>query len=149
MTIEQISHCRIAYVRHKGPYGAQQVQTMERLKQWAHANGLMDAHAVIYGIAQDNPQTTAPECCRYDACIALSSTVISPSDAIQIGIISGGRYSVFTVEHTAQAVGKAYGDIFPALAQRSYCLDLTRPIMERYTAEKLAQHLCEICVPIL
>lgn len=43
----------------------------EKLKHWAKANNLMDSKTVILGIANDDPKTTPPENCRYDACTLL------------------------------------------------------------------------------
>jgi DNA gyrase inhibitor GyrI len=62
-----------AYIRHIGPYGINNVQTMEELKKWAKFNHLFNDEAIILGIAQDNPEATKPENCRYDTCIVVSS----------------------------------------------------------------------------
>ncbi|WP_238025169.1 hypothetical protein, partial [Collinsella aerofaciens] len=78
------------------------------------------SHSVILGIAQDNPQMIPPEACRYDACILLpdgypgGSSVGGSGDGsvgdsstekeVHIGSITGGKYGVFTIDHTAEAV---------------------------------------------
>ena len=54
--IEYIPYCRIAYVRQIGPYGENNVQTMEQLKIWAQSNNLLDEQSIILGIAHDNPE---------------------------------------------------------------------------------------------
>lgn len=122
---------------------------MEQLKHWAKANNLMNSKAVIFGIAHDNPQTTPPENCCYDACILLTDENFPTDGNVQHGEITGGKYAVFTVKHTAEAVEQAWAEIFPALSENGCVPDTTRPILERYAAEKVEQHFCQICVPII
>ena len=64
--IEQMSKSRIAYMRRVGPYGEGNYALMKKFKEWAKANGLFTASAVILGISQDNPAVTPLENCRYD-----------------------------------------------------------------------------------
>ena len=71
--IEKMPAYRIASIRQTGPYGINNMQTMEDLKKWAKSNHLFNDESIILGIAQDNPETTKPENCRYDTCIVLSN----------------------------------------------------------------------------
>ncbi|SET50841.1 AraC family transcriptional regulator [Lacrimispora sphenoides] len=162
--IEQIAPCSMAYIRHTGPYGPGNTETMERLKHWAKSRDLMNSHSVILGIAQDNPQMIPPEACRYDACILLPDGCPGGSSVggsvggsvgnssiekeVHIGSITGGKYGVFTIDHTAEAVKRAWEEVFPQLFAESYIPDSSRPILERYKAELIERHLCEICIPI-
>jgi len=57
----------------------------------------MNSKSVIFGIVHDNPQTTPPENCRYDACILLADKHFPAGSNIQYGEIAGGKYMVFTV----------------------------------------------------
>ncbi len=151
----------MAYIRHTGPYGPGNIETMERLKDWAKSRDLMNGHSVILGIAQDNPQIIPPETCRYDACILLpdgypvgGSVGGSGGDSVtekdvHLGSITGGRYGVFIIDHTAEAVRQAWEEVFRQLFAENYIPDSSRPILERYKAELIEQHLCEICIPIL
>lgn len=148
INIETIPYCSIAYIRQVGAYGEGNIKTMEKLKDWAKANNLMNSKTVIFGIAHDNPQITPPENCRYDVCILLPDENFPVGSDVQLGKIAGGKHVVFTVTHTAEAVQQAWVDIFPVLSDNGYLPDTTRPIMERYAAEKIEKHLCEICVPI-
>lgn len=157
LTTEHIAPCSMAYIRHTGPYGPDNTETMERLKHWAKSRNLMNGHSVILGIAHDNPQMIPPEMCRYDACILLpdgypgggSGEDTSNEKEVPIGSITGGRYGVFTITHTAEAVKQAWEVVFQQLFSESYIPDPSRPILERYKAELIEQHLCEICIPIL
>lgn len=149
LTIENIPSYKIAYMRNVGPYGADNVQTMEKLKQWARTNNLWNDKSVILGIAQDNPETVRPENCRYDTCIVLENALVLNNDSVCQGNLAGGKYAVFLIPHTAEAVRAAWAEIFPQLINQNFQYDETRPILERYTAEKVKNHFCEICVPIL
>ena len=58
------------------------------------------------------------------------------------------RYAVFKIDHTAEAVQKAWFDIFPELSRQGYQFDEARQIIERYVVKMINHHHCEICVPI-
>jgi len=64
------------------------------------------------------------------------------------GHIAGGRYAIFKIRHTAEAVQQAWLDIFPELEKQGYTFDDTRTVLERYAADMINSHYCEICVPI-
>lgn len=146
--IEKIPPYRIAYIRKVGPYGSDNMQTMEKLKSWAKSNYLLNDKSIILGIAHDNPKTTKPEDCRYDTCFVVSNDYSVKNDYMSQGNIGGGRYAVFKVNHTAEAVQKAWIEIFPELLKQGHQFDETRPILERYKVEMVNKHYCEICVPL-
>ena len=148
MKIESIPSYSIAYIRHTSPYGAGNVQTMERLKALAKANQLLGDDSVILGIAQDDPRTTKPEDCRYDVCLVIPDDYRFFDDTVSYGTIAGGKYAVFTVDHTAESVQKAWGEIFPALQRQGLAIDAAQPVIERYAAKLVQNHFCEICVPV-
>lgn len=148
MKIETTPAYKIAYIRHIGPYGTGNIQTMENLKKWANSRHLLNDESIILGVAQDNPETTKPECCRYDVCLVLSDEDSTRDNDVSYGTIVGGKYAVFIIEHTAQAVQKAWGSIFPELQMQGCQNDAARPILERYAAKMVKNHKCEICVPV-
>ena len=47
------------------------------------------------GICHDDPEATAPEEIRYDACVAVDSS-FEPEGEIQVQVIAGGEYAVTT-----------------------------------------------------
>ncbi|MEA1962286.1 MAG: GyrI-like domain-containing protein [Bacillota bacterium] len=148
MKIETIPPYRIAYLRYIGPYGTSNVQTMEKLKKWAKSNDLLHDKSIILGIAHDNPETTKPENCRYDACAVVSDDYCVNNGCVSQGNIVGGKYAVLKISHTAEAVQKAWFEIFPELFKQGYQFDETRPVLERYIFEMVNNHYCELCVPI-
>ncbi|ETT37506.1 GyrI-like domain-containing protein [Paenibacillus sp. FSL K6-1122] len=149
MVIENLPSYRIAYVRQVGSYGPANSQAMEMLKSWARAKNLLTASTVLFGIPQDNPESTIPEDCRYDACIVISKDF--PMDELTPDLneteLPGGQYLVCKVKHTTEAVQQAWTEIFPRLQSSGYTLD-NKPVMERYTGHLVNLDFCEICVPI-
>ncbi len=145
---ETIPSYKIVYIRKYGPYGDGNIQTMENLKNRARCNHLLDDTSVILGIAQDNPQTTKPENCRYDACLVVTDDSGIQDDSFSHGTVAGGRYAVFTIDHTPEAVRMAWMEIFLELQRQGHRIDAAKPVMERYAARMLKDHKCEICVPV-
>ncbi|MEF3355896.1 GyrI-like domain-containing protein [Paenibacillus sp. GYB006] len=144
--IETLPSVRIAYVRQVGPYGSDNNQGMQRLKEWAKEENLLTESAVLFGISQDNPETTPPEQCRYDACIVI------PRDYQMNNIISEselpcGDYAIFKIKHTAEDIQKAWNQIFPAIQSGGYLMD-NKPVLERYKGDMILDDYCEICVPV-
>ena len=146
--IEQMSKSRIAYMRRVGPYGEGNYALMKKFKEWAKANGLFTASAVILGISQDNPAVTPLENCRYDVGIIVSKSFKTTDTDVNVAELPGGKYAVFTIDHTAEAIQKAWGEIFVRLSAQGRQPDVSRPILERYIPAMIDNHLCEICVPL-
>lgn len=151
--MENILPMKIAYIRQTGPYGTNNALAMEKLKDWANSNHLLNDQSIILGIARDNPNMTKPEDCRYDVCLIVSGdeTVynqLNHDDYINSGDIIGGSYAVFQIDHTVEAVQNAWSEIFPELLKQGWQFDVTKPILERYQAQMVKEHSCEICVPI-
>ena len=145
--IEYISTHRVATIRRVGCYGEENGETMERLKRWAHVNDLMDDEAIILGIAHDDPSIVLPKDCRYDTCLVIEDFAITGD--VQEGRVVGGRYFVATIDHTAEAMKEAWMHIHEEVTNQGYQMDMSRPIMERYTAMKVKAHQCELCIPIV
>lgn len=149
INIEMIPSYKVAYIRKTGPYGSENVQIMEQLKSWAREKDLFNESSIILGIAQDNPQFTEPKDCRYDTCLVVSSEFKVDNTYINFGKTIGGKYCVFKINHTVDAMQKAWMEIFSELSKLNYEFDDRRPILERYAMQMINKHYCEICVPIL
>ncbi|SDC58489.1 DNA gyrase inhibitor GyrI [Terribacillus halophilus] len=144
--IEELPESRIAYFRNIGEYGEKQnKQLMESFKKWLHSNGEFD-HSSILGIPQDNPAITPKEECRYDVCVMIdeNSAVSAPA---QVGYLSGGKYAVFLLDHTKEAVSGFWENIFSEM-EKNHLSVRQQPIIERYSQQMIDNHLCEILVPI-
>ncbi|ULO07219.1 GyrI-like domain-containing protein [Paenibacillus sp. 19GGS1-52] len=144
--VESLPKYRIAYVRQVGPYGPGNIQAMEKLKKWAEEKNLLDESAIILGISQDNPETTLPKNCRYDACIVISNDY-QMDNSICESQLSAGEYVIYKVKHTAKDIQKAWPEIFSYLQKSRYQID-NKPIFERYTTDMIHNDFCEICVAV-
>lgn len=146
--IEEMSKNHIAYMRRVGPYGAGNYALMKKFKEWTKTNGLFIASAVILGISQDNPAVTPPENCRYDVGTIVSEHFETTDANVNVSELQGGKYAVFTIDHTAEAIQEAWGEIFVQLSAQGQQPDVSRPILERYIPAMIDRPLCEICVPV-
>ncbi|MGL6108068.1 AraC family transcriptional regulator [Romboutsia sp.] len=145
MKIEKIEKCRVAYMRRVGAYGFENFALMEKLKQWASEKKLLN-EGDIYAIAQDNPEFTPSQNCRYDVCIIISKDY-ELDNLVEEAELSGGDYAVYKIDHTSEDVQKAWGEIFRDLYEKGYTVD-NKPTMERYSKDMIDNGYCEICVPI-
>ncbi|WP_052401087.1 GyrI-like domain-containing protein [Oceanobacillus jeddahense] len=142
MKIEQISDLPIVYMRRTGAYGEENQQLMAAFKHWMTYNNtsqdnLLTDSAIILGIIHDDPALVSPEACRYDTALVLSEQQEIDDACVQKGMLQGGNYAVFTIDHTAEAMNRAWQDIFTELTEACYQLDEARPIIERYTKSML------------
>lgn len=146
MSIENLPKYRIAYVRQVGPYGAGNIQAMEKLKKWAASKDLLNDSTILLAIIQDNPETTHPENCRFDACIVIPLDY-QLDDSMNESETLNGRYVVCQVKHTAEDIQKAWAELFPFIQNAGYRID-NKPMMERYIGDMMYNEYCEICVPV-
>ena len=144
--IEQFPEQPVLYMRRIGAYGVENYELMAEMKKWADMRGLFK-DCTIYGIAWDNPSDTPPEQCRYDVCLV--AEVDFPKDEpIQRGEIPGGKYAVFTIEHTAEAIQEFWTYGIQRLQEEALAFDTSKPILERYQYSLVKDGKCEFCVPI-
>lgn len=146
---ETMQPCIIAHMRRTGAYGIECKAVMEQLKSWAKQTNNLNDDSIILGIALDNPEVTAPKSCRYDACLVVSNNFHTDADNIHTRKLNGGKYCVFTVAHTTEAIQQAWSTMFIEISTLEYTLDFSRPIIERYAMKMISKHLCELCVPIV
>lgn len=146
ITIEELAESKIAYFRNVGEYGKEHnKELMESFKQWAQLNALFE-DSPIFAIPQDNPEVTPKEECRYDVCVMIPNDFHVAKPA-QSGTLPGGKYAVFLLDHTKEAVSEFWGNIFSEIAKNHLSIR-QQPIIERYTLQMIDNHQCEILVPI-
>ncbi len=146
LTIEKLPESRIAFFRNVGEYGEKQnKELMEAFKGWAQLNGIFE-NSTILGIPQDNPEITPKGECRYDVSVVIDKD-FQVEEPAQIGTFSGGKYAIFLLDHTKEAVSEFWGTIFSEIEKNNLVIR-EHPIIERYTSQMIANHLCEILVPI-
>jgi len=145
-TIENLPFQPVFYMRRTGAYGVENFELMAVLKEWASSKGLF-VDSIIYGIAYDD-EHTSPEKCRYDVCLVTSSNNLADTKVKQ-GEIPAGKYAVFMIAHTSEAIQDFWASIMSTLHEEKLQWDNTKPILERYKYRLVEDGMCEFCVPIL
>ena len=140
MKIETFQGITIAYMRRIGAYGPENRQLMEKLKAFLAQHDLLKS--TILGIPLDDPTITPAEQLRYDVGLIVPARAAIP---LPTRSIDDGTYAVFEVQHTQQGVSSFWQNI----GQLTLSIDNTKPIIERYSSQKIVEHLCEFCIPII
>lgn len=154
MTVQVINRpaARVAYLRHTGPYGKPISDFwMQVVAPWMVSNGLLGRPR--YGISHDEPGITAPEQCRYDACVEVPEDFHAGGDA-QVTTLPGGRYAVTRFRGTDADISEAWAamlrDWLPASGMQ---LD-ARPCFEHYPIDArydaaTGTFECDIAIPVV
>jgi AraC family transcriptional regulator len=82
-------------------------ELITRVRQLGLADGDIDA----WGRAHDSPQITAPELCRYEACVPCPIDIPLPPPFVR-GALQPGRYAVFSYSGEATGIAAAYRSIY-------------------------------------
>ncbi|HLX80952.1 MAG TPA: GyrI-like domain-containing protein [Burkholderiales bacterium] len=142
----------VASFRHVGPYGdAISRFWQQTVAPWMVANKL--GAGARYGVSHDNPNATAPEQCRYDACVEVPPDFAFAGGA-QKTTIAGGKYAVYQFKGTNADVFKAWREIMQEWLPSSGYRPDARPCFEYYPNgsawdPKTGAFECEICVPVM
>ena len=142
---------KVVYLRHVGPYGDGISEFWQQtVYPWMVTNGLLGQPR--YGISHDDPGITAPEQCRYDACVEIPPDFVASRDTLTT-IIPGGRYATCHFEGTVAQVGETWNRMLRDwLPSSGFQID-ARPSFEyyptdsKYDAERETFE-CDICIPI-
>jgi AraC family transcriptional regulator len=141
---------RVAYLRYTGPYGDQLLRFWRAtVAPWLADHGLIDCPR--YGVTLDNPRDTAPERCRYNACVELPPGLRLP-DAEE-ATISGGRYAIATFKGTGAEIGPAWDAFVDQAVSDGSRVDPQRHPYEHYPRGALFEartgtFSCELCLPL-
>jgi AraC family transcriptional regulator len=144
---------RVAYMRHVGPYGDSGISRLwQRFGAWCGQNRLVPPPKVMYGISHDNPDVTAPDKCRYDACIGVDNS-FQPQGEVGVQALPGGRYACVEFSGTPDAIHAAWMKLFAGwLPDSGYQVD-DRPCIELYGEDfavdpKTGGFSCLLCLPV-
>ena len=140
----------VAYVRKLGAYGKETCeQAFGELMRWAGPRGLM-ATGTLLGVYWDNPEVTAPEKCRVDACITVPEGT-KPEAPVALQSISGGRHAVCHFELPPVDFSQAWDDAFAWLVSSGLECD-DRPCYELYhnnpEEHPEGKMVFDICIPL-
>ena len=107
---------------------------------------------VVYGIGHDNPEVTAPERCRFDACVEVDDDWVAVGEA-HVTVIPGGRYASLAFHGDSQSLGDAWAALLRDwLPASGYQVD-GRPTFERYPSggsfdPATGRFSCDIVIPV-
>lgn len=141
----------IAYLRHTGAYGEPLLRFWQDVYYpWAFSNNLLGQ--ARFGICHEDPSITAPENCRYDACVELPDGVEPTGPALKT-TLPGGKYAALHFQGTAAEMVNGWTSLLRDwLPQSGLQLD-GRPNFEHYPITSTYDHVtgvmsCEICIPV-
>ena len=108
--IKSIPDLHLAYIRHTGSY-KKVGSSFQRLMLWAATHLVLKLKPVTIGIVHDNPDLTAEQYIRFDACVLLSKE-IKPNGEIGYKKIEGGKFAVFTYKGAYEGFYPVYDYIY-------------------------------------
>jgi AraC family transcriptional regulator len=95
--VERFPVLRVAFTRHRGGYQGVH-ETWDRLRAWAAARGLLaTSRPPLYGLCPDDPDVTAEEHLRFDACVTVDDAFeLDGGGDLVLGVeeIPAGTYAV-------------------------------------------------------
>jgi len=149
--VEDLAPARVAYLRHIGPYGPEIPRFWaETFQPWRAVLGL--GGGACYGIGWDDPAITAPEKCRYDACVEVPADFVAQSPA-SLADLPGGRYAVAHYEGVGADIGRAWVELMRDWLPASGMQCDNRPMFEYYAPDDRMDPAtgvfrCRLCVPV-
>jgi AraC family transcriptional regulator len=108
--ITTIPDLHLAYIRHTGSYD-KVGSSFQKLMFWAATHLVLKLKPVTIGIVHDNPDLTAEQHIRFDACVLLSKE-IKPNGEISYKRIEGGKFAVFTYRGAYEGFYPVYDYIY-------------------------------------
>ncbi len=142
---------QVIYVRRTGPYAQAAGAAWQEVCQFAFPRQLVQQDAEMIGISYDDPEVTAADKLRYEACISVAQAV-KPEGAVGVQTIAGGKYAVFLHQGPYDQLSETYRGIFgqwlPASGtalRDSPCLEIYLNDPQRTKPENLKT---DICIPI-
>jgi AraC family transcriptional regulator len=151
VAIVDMPAAKVAYMRHIGPYGPQLGEFWRNdFLPWVEAHDL--GGQVRYGVGYDDPSITAPEKCRYDACVEVPAS-FTAQGKIGVMTLPGGRYAVTRFRGDPRTIGDAWMEFFGAWLPKSGYQPDERPCFEYYPVDseydgKTGVFSCDLCIPV-
>lgn len=144
---------RLAYMRWTGPYGHPGItRTWERFAAWCGTHGVGTPRSQTYGIAQDDPEITPADKCRYDCCVAVDGQ-FRPSGELGVQDFAGGRFACARFTGTGADIQDAWMNLYGKWLPASGLQGDDGPCVEIYDADFAVDPLtgrfsCWLCVPV-
>jgi AraC family transcriptional regulator len=143
----------VACMRYVGPYGAAGIPDLwRRLSRWIAAHALGSPGPITLGVAYDDPSITAPDKCRYDACVVVPAD-FAADRLVEVTDIAGGRYAVARFTGSAHEIVDAWDRVFAGWLPGSGYEPDDRPCYELYRGDPQVpgapgRFRCDLCLPV-
>lgn len=122
---------RVVALRHIGPYNAIS-PTFGRLQDWLATNQVPQTGPGV-AIYHDDPDTTAADQLRSDACAIVASDFTTDDPTVTVQDLPGGRYAVATHLGPYSGLDEAWGNFLgQALPASNATPTMERPMFEVY-----------------
>lgn len=140
----------VAYQRYTGPYGPAIADFWDKVfNPWREQHGL--GKRVTYGIGLDDPHSTPPEQCRYDACVEVPADYVAPAPA-SVTTLPGGRYAVARFRGQAHEIVAVWQEFYTKVLPSMHLAPRYAPCFERYDAEYVEEEggvfECDLFAPV-
>lgn len=128
--IKSLESMRVAFVRHVGAYN-EAGAAWEKLCTRLGAEGMLGAGTKFVGVCHDDPEVTAPEKIRYDACVTVDDNFEAEAE-IGVQTIGGGEYAVATHIGPYDKLGHTYAKLYGQWLPQSGREPRSQPCLEFY-----------------
>lgn len=151
VTLSSLPSTRVAYLRHIGPYGPSIAAFwQQQFLPWMRANELEGRPC--YGIGHDDPGITAPDNCRYDACVEIPDD-FHPRGQAGVALLPGGRYALAAYRGDGPGIGRAWTEFLRDWLPGSGLQIDSRPCFEHYPVDAeydpgTGIFSCQLCIPV-
>lgn len=109
--IEECPERKVVFVRRMGRYDKAAGEAWSAVCGFAFPRGLVGRQAEFIGVSYDDPDITAEDKLRYDACITVEREV-KPEGEVGVQTLAGGPYAVFTLKGPYDGLKALYRGIF-------------------------------------
>jgi AraC family transcriptional regulator len=153
VAVRELPRYHVAYMRYVGPYGPHGIPELwKRFRDWMEPRGLFGPDSIRLGIGHDDPVVTAPEKCRYDACVVVPES-FAGDKRVNVIDVPGGKYTVAEFIGPADKIREAWEGLYRSWLPGSGYQPDDRPCLEVYlgnpeVAGRPGTFRCELCVPV-
>jgi AraC family transcriptional regulator len=108
--METVAPMRVAFMRYVGPFNGIGA-TWEKLLSWAGPRGLLGPQTKFLAVWYDDPEVTAPEKLRGDACFTVDER-FTPQGEVGAQEVGGGEFAITTHRGPYDTLGDTYARLF-------------------------------------
>ena len=156
-SIQTLPDYNAACLRAVGPYGPEvEGKAFKALGEWAAKNDVMDLvknpGMKYMGLYYDDPETTAPEECRTDACVVVPEGTEGIDD-IEVRTVEGGKFFVAHVQITPDRFMESWNNAMAELMKAGHEHECdSRPCREIFyncpSQHPAGMFVVDLCIPV-